>query len=263
MKDQKKIEVVHAIRSLEFGGAEKMVLKLSRLQKASGQISPRLACIVGGGELKSEAESYGLDWVVTGTEGIKYLSPIARLVSLFRRTRPDVVHTHNLVSHVHAAPAARILGIPVLHTKHGRAVSSFSRFPGLRRWIYNLAGRIAVVSDETGESLIRKTGIDPGKVVTVYNGIKIEDYAGGEGNRLREELGIGYSETVFGALSRLSPEKDHRTGLKAFQNSRKKTEVKTSVFCPLSNLELRRTAPSKKLFFWQFLLLCGANCNPR
>ncbi|MGM0484579.1 MAG: glycosyltransferase [Candidatus Krumholzibacteriota bacterium] len=216
MQDKKKIEVVHAIRSLEFGGAEKVVLKLSHLQRISGRISPRLACMVGAGELRSEAESYGLPWTVTGMGGIKYLSPILRLVSFFRRIRPDIVHTHNLVAHVHAAPAARILGIPVIHTKHGRAVSSFSRFPGLRRWIYNLAARIAVVSDETGKNFIRKTGIDPGKVVTVYNGIEIEAFSGGGEGRLREELGIGDSETVIGSLSRLSPEKDHRTIMKAF-----------------------------------------------
>ena len=218
MKDQKKLEVVHAIRSLEFGGAEKMVLKLAEKQKISGRISPRLVCIMGEGELRGEAENYGLPWKVMGMGGIRYLSPIFRLVSIFRRIRPDIVHTHNLVAHVHAAPAARFLGIPVLHTKHGRAVSSFSRFPGLRRWIYNLAGRIAVVSDETGESLIRKTGIDPRKVITVYNGIETESFSGGEGGSLREELGIGDSETVFGSLSRLSPEKDHRTLIKAFSS---------------------------------------------
>ncbi|MBD3424404.1 MAG: glycosyltransferase, partial [Candidatus Latescibacteria bacterium] len=216
MCGKKKTKIVHALRSLEFGGAEKLVLKLSALQKESGKLSPELACVKGEGELKEEAEEYGLSWRVAGLGGIKYISPIIRLVLLLRRLRPDIVHTHNLVAHVHAAPAARLLGIPVVHTKHGRAVSSFSSVPWLRRWVYNLAGRIAVVSDDTGENFIRRTGIDPGRVVTVYNGIDTESFQSSGPRYLREELGFKPSDIIFGSLSRLSPEKDHRTVIEAF-----------------------------------------------
>jgi glycosyltransferase involved in cell wall biosynthesis len=109
-----------------------------------------------------------------------------------------------------------MLGIPVIHTKHGRAVSSFSRVPGLRRWIYNLAEIIAVVSRDTGNNFIRRTGVDPGKVVTVYNGIDMRRFGKNGGRAVREEFGIGESQILFGTVSRLSPEKDHANLISAF-----------------------------------------------
>ena len=219
MNGPNSIKVIHAVRSLEFGGAEKMVLKLSVLQKETGHIFPQLVCVKGGGELSGEADRYGLHWTVTELGGVKYLSPILRLRAHFSGAKPDIVHTHNLVAHLHAAPAARLCGIPVIHTKHGRAVSAFSRFPGLRRWVYNLADRIAVVSDETGESFIRKTGVNPKKVVTVYNGIDQDCFHPAGGKDVREEFGIGADEILFGSLSRLSPEKDHKTMIQGFSEA--------------------------------------------
>ncbi len=211
-----KIRIVHALRSLEFGGAEKIVLELAGLQKKGGVISPCLVCVTGGGPLQAEVEQMGLTWMLAGQSGIKYLSPIFRLARIFSRLKPDLVHTHNLVSHLHAAPAARLLGVPVVHTKHGKAVSSFSKFPVLRRFIYNLSERIVVVSRETGESFMARAGLDSSKIVTIHNGIDVDSFGGGRNSSLAEELGLEEGHTVFGSVSRLSRVKNHSTMVRAF-----------------------------------------------
>ena len=51
----------------------------------------------------------------------EFKSPPARLARLFRRGRPDVVHTHDQRSLFYAAIAARLARVPrVVHTRHGR-----------------------------------------------------------------------------------------------------------------------------------------------
>ncbi|RPJ57298.1 MAG: glycosyltransferase, partial [Dehalococcoidia bacterium] len=54
------MKVVHVLRSLEFGGAEKLVLELARRQKESGSADVSLACLKDGGLLMKEALSSGL-----------------------------------------------------------------------------------------------------------------------------------------------------------------------------------------------------------
>jgi glycosyltransferase involved in cell wall biosynthesis len=213
---RRAIRVAHVVRSLDFGGAEKMVLRLAGLQKAAGNAEPRLLCIAGLGPLEGEARAIGLEPELVGMGGIRFLSPISRVAGLLRRDRPDIVHTHNLVAHTHAAPAARMLGIPVVHTKHGRQVTSFGRPPGLRRLVYSLADRIAVVSQDTGKSLLSKAPVDRRRLRIVYNGIDPARYRGIDRISARKGEGLAQYRFVAGSVSRLDPVKDHPTMLRSF-----------------------------------------------
>jgi glycosyltransferase involved in cell wall biosynthesis len=184
-----------------------------------------MVCVKGLGPLAAEVENNGVPVSLTGMGGLRYLSPIARLRSKMLRERPDIVHTHNLLAHTHAAPAARTCGIPVVHTKHGRQVTSFSSFPWLRRYIYGLADRIAVVSRDTGKSLMSKVDIDAAKVTVVYNGIDTARFGSADGAGTRRRLGIAAGAAVAGAVSRLDPVKDHATMLRAFASAAEDDEV--------------------------------------
>jgi glycosyltransferase involved in cell wall biosynthesis len=215
------IRVAHVLRSLEFGGAEKLVVDLAGTQKESGRIAPELVCLESFGPLRAEAERRGLSCTLVGSGGVRYLSAMRRLGGHFSRTRPHIVHTHNFISHVHAAPAARLARVPVVHTKHGRALASFAWSKRFRRFLYHLADRIVVVSRETGESLREKSGIDPARIVVIYNGIDTARFGDLDRAGARRELGLGGEAVVFGAVSRLDPVKDHPTMLRAFAKASK------------------------------------------
>ncbi|MBN1163392.1 MAG: glycosyltransferase [Candidatus Krumholzibacteriota bacterium] len=215
----KAIRVIHVLRSLEFGGAEKLVLDLAGTQKGTTAVNPFLVCVKSLGPLAERARELDLDPTLVGLGRIKFLSAIHRLIRLFSRLHPDIVHTHNLVAHTHAAPAARLAGIPVVHTKHGKGLTSFSRAPFLRRFLYHLADRLVVVSRETGESFQRKAGVDPDRMVVIYNGIDTSRFPGSGGAAVRDKLGIADGTRVVGAVSRLDPVKDHATMLKAFRRA--------------------------------------------
>jgi glycosyltransferase involved in cell wall biosynthesis len=215
------IRVAHVLRSLEFGGAEKLVVDLAGAQKESGRIEPELVCLESFGPLRAEAERRGLSCTLVGSGGVRYLSAIRRLGRHFSRTRPHIVHTHNFVSHVHAAPAARLARLPVVHTKHGRALASFAWSKRFRRFLYDLADKIVVVSNETGESFRAKSGVDPAKIVVIYNGIDTARFRDLDRAGARRELGLDGESVVFGAVSRLDPVKDHPTMLRAFGKASK------------------------------------------
>ncbi|MCK4537869.1 MAG: glycosyltransferase [Candidatus Krumholzibacteria bacterium] len=212
------MKVVHALRSLEFGGAEKLVIELASRQVLSGDIDVELACINPGGALEAEAISRELPVSVTGLGKIRYFSGISRMRKYLHTARPDLVHTHNFLAHTHTAPAARMLGIPVIHTKHGRAVTSMSWSPALRRYIYSLAHAVVVVSKETGEIFAERSGVRDSKIKVIHNGIDLERYRNIDVDR-RSLPGlekIDKEDLLFGAVSRLDPVKDHTTMLRAF-----------------------------------------------
>jgi glycosyltransferase involved in cell wall biosynthesis len=216
----RSLRVAHVLRSLEFGGAEKMVLELARFQRGEQGIDATLVCCAGLGPLEETARSYGLPCVSVAGGGVARGPLPARLLAHFRRERPDAVHTHNFFSHVRGALAARLAGIPVIHTKHGRAVRSFGWSPFLRRRLYRLADRIVVVSEETGESFRRLTGVEAGRIVVIRNGIDFHRYEGPARDEVLGAFGIRPDEArVFGSVSRLDPVKDHGTMLKAFERS--------------------------------------------
>lgn len=210
------IKVTHVLRSLDFGGAEKLVLDLARLQKESGEIDPRIFCVAGFGPLKEKADEAGLSCEVAGLDGVKFLTPVLKVKKLLQADRPDIVHTHNLVAQVHAAPAARLLGIPVVHTKHGRAVTSFSHAPAMRKVVYGLSHTVVVVSQETGENFVEKTGLDPKKVTVIYNGIDTNKYARTSKAEARRDLELDEDAVVFGCVSRLDALKNHPVMIRAF-----------------------------------------------
>lgn len=212
------MKVVHALRSLEFGGAEKLVIELASRQAQSGNIDVELACFNRGGVLEAEAASRGLPVSVTGLGRIRYLSGISNMRKYLLTARPDLVHTHNFLAHAHTAPAARMLGIPVIHTKHGRAVTSMSWAPALRRYIYSLAHAVVVVSKETGEIFARRSGVESSKIRVIHNGIDLDRYRNIRADRQAVPglEKIGRDVVVFGAVSRLDPVKDHATMLRAF-----------------------------------------------
>ncbi len=210
------IKVTHILRSLEVGGAEKLVVDLACLQKKSNGIDPSIVCMVGLGPLERFIREAGIRCEVAGLRGVKYLSGISRTRAILSRNRPDIVHTHNLVAHIHGGLAARSLGLPVIHTKHGREIPSFKGIPSMAKIIYGLSSRTAVVSRDTGEVFVRKTGLDPSKITVVHNGIDFSAYGRSDRGEARKSIGIPPGSIVFGSVSRLDPVKDHATMLRAF-----------------------------------------------
>ena len=214
---EKKLRVLHVLRSLDIGGAERLAVKLAALQKKSTAVEPSIACLVRLGQLQRAVEGAGLELFLIGTKGIRYISAMVRFGKLLAAIQPDIVHTHNFLSHVHTAPPARLAGVKIVHTKHGRAVTSFNRAPALRRWLYNLADRIVVVSRETGEAFVSKSGVKCSKIEVVHNGIDADEFSRIDRERARKTLGIDGDRVVFGSISRLDRVKDHRTMLEAFK----------------------------------------------
>jgi len=181
-----KIKVFHVITKLEFGGAQGNTLyTCSRLDKARFAVS--LVCGPGGRlDDKALADGYPVYFVPHLAREINPVSDAAalfQLYRLFRKHRPDIVHTHSSKAGILGRIAAWLAGVRVvIHTFHGFGFTPAQRplvrsaFSAAEKLCSRLSGALIFVSranmDEAAAIGFAKKA--PWRVIR--SGIKLSDY---------------------------------------------------------------------------------------
>jgi len=140
------------------------------------------------------------------------------LYRLFRRLRPDIVHTHNPKPGVYGRMAARAAGVPlVINTQHG-IYSQPSDRPARRLPVYALERVAAACSDlelmqnpEDLETLAR-LGVSRSKLRLLGNGVDLDRFRPQPREvrkEVRAELEVDEDQVVVGAVGRLVWEKGY------------------------------------------------------
>jgi glycosyltransferase involved in cell wall biosynthesis len=166
--------------------------------------------------------AHGMRWLPLNLDRRIDLGGDARgTLELFRRLRGDryhIVHTHNikvgLISRVVAAAARSPI---VVHTMHGLAYSLDT--PWAQRLLHATFEKLASLrvdailsQNEEDKRTIVETGvIDPGRIVTIGNGIDLARFHQGDEAReaTRARLGIREYEVLFLSAGRLVREKGY------------------------------------------------------
>lgn len=142
------------------------------------------------------------------------------LYRLFRRVRPDIVHTHNPKPGVYGRLSARAARVPVVvNTVHGLyATTEDSR--ARRAVVFGLERLAATCSDaelvQNPEDLetLASLGIPRSRLHLLGNGIDLARFRHGPGSddareKLRAEWGVASDQIVIGAVGRLVWEKGY------------------------------------------------------
>lgn len=149
------------------------------------------------------------------------LLAMRELWSVFRRLRPDIVHTHFVKPGAYGRPAARAAGVPVVvNTVHGLYATSDS--PWQRRALVYAIERLASACSDAelvqtcdDLDLLARIGVPRAKLRLLGNGIDLDRFkpkavAEDRIRVLRAEWGIGAEEVVVGVVGRLVWEKGYR-----------------------------------------------------
>jgi len=214
------MRILHVIESLEFGGAEKVVISLANSMANTHEVA--ICCVKTIGALGPEVDRRINVSCLNKGEGNDYLLPF-RLARIIRQNAYDVVHTHEWGVFLEGGLAGFLSRTPVLiHTAHG----PYTGYPDtlrsrvkiclrhvLERLISRCFDRIAAVSDSIREYIVREIRIDPRIVVTLHNGIPVDD---GLADRK-----TGTSDVAFITVGRLAEIKNHQLMLRAFHETLK------------------------------------------
>jgi glycosyltransferase involved in cell wall biosynthesis len=223
------IRVLELLTGTELGGGPRQVYHLLRhLPRSEFSVS-----VAGPYNRRFLDEVQRLEVEAT-TLPLDTLSALPRTLlatrRLIRASRADVVHTHGKGAGFYGRLAARLAGVPAVHTFHGIHYEGYSR-----------AGRLAYLALERGLSRITHTLINVsaaqeaeatalglarrGSSAVVVNGIDVEALAALP--REGRPVDVPERALVLGCVARFDPIKRHDVLIRAFGlvASRRRHEV--------------------------------------
>jgi len=215
-----KLRVMHVVNYLRRGGMEFNILKV--IEKLGAANFDHRFCTTRRYD-DDFVRLYGLqnrlDVAAGSAEGLQF--PLFRLMKIFRRYRPHIVHTHNWGA-LEAVPAARLAGVrTIIHSEHGYEVETLGGAPMrqrlFRKWAYSMTDAMFAVSRDLREHHARLAWIGAERIRVIYNGVDTNRFCPALERRaqVRRELGISEKTYVVGSVGRLVPIKDYETLISA------------------------------------------------
>ena len=210
------MRVLQVITSLRTGGAERLVLELSKRMAKAGDTVEVLLFDGTRTPLYDELDEAGIKVHALGWGEAAMHNPLLvfKLRRFLRENNFDIVHTHNTPCQFFLALAAPRI-IRLITTEHG-TINRRRSHPLLRpldRWMYSRYEHIVCVSEETRKELSRwlKSNKLAERMSAIPNGIDLADI-----NNASPAKDI-LEDTRFKVLmvSAFRPEKDQMTLIKA------------------------------------------------
>lgn len=215
------MKVLHLISGGDTGGAKTHVINL--LQELNKRIHVKVICFIKA-EFYYEAKEKGIPIEVYEQEKRYDLSIIKRLVEEIRKEKYDLIHTHGARANFITYVVKKFCDIPAVTTIHSDYKLDFKgsfykslvyknlNYLSLKHMDYYIG-----VSESFREMLIVRN-FNPDRIMTVYNGINIEEVESREVNEdFFKEYGIALDENTVkvGILARLHPVKGVDVFIKA------------------------------------------------
>jgi sugar transferase (PEP-CTERM/EpsH1 system associated) len=207
------VRVMHIVFALQPGGMELGVIKLVN-NLTSGRVVSSICSTRPAGPAKSLVSALVPIFELQRRNG-NDPAVIWRLYRLFRRERPDIVHTHAWGTLVEGLVAARAARVPVvIHGEHG-TLQLRRHQVAVQRWGWTAADRMVTVSSRLADRIAQVTHFPRERIQTIRNGVELSRFGRVNRDDARRTISIGVDSRVVVAIGRLVPVKDHMTLLEA------------------------------------------------
>jgi len=207
---EKKLVVLQVIHALHIGGAENVVVKLTRALTAKN-IDVHVFCINKAGILGDELREEGYN--VISNEGASNSGILFnnRLKKAILELSPDIVHSHGTTALLELGPLYMLNKLPPwVHTYH------FGNYPNIKKkYLYaerlfsRFATGLIAVSDFQKQMIIKTHWLGKKPISTIHNGVDemIFDLSSQDLVEIREELGLQGDDIVVGCIAVFSKQK--------------------------------------------------------
>jgi glycosyltransferase involved in cell wall biosynthesis len=202
-----------------------LVLLLGPQLRAFARVGMEVIGVSAPGPFVDQLEAWGIEHVPLrhATRSVAPghdLMAFPELERLFRRLRPDIVHTHNPKPGLYGRVAARAAGVPgVVNTIHGLYAAPEDPF-GRRALVYALeraasaCSQFELVQNPEDLEVLRRLRVPARKLVLLGNGVDLIRFqphrSTADVERARAALGVDASAVVVGTVGRLVWQKGFR-----------------------------------------------------
>lgn len=228
--------ILHIITRLDAGGAVNSTLtSIDRLRKynlsmalAYGRTADPDRTIRGTIEALN-IPLFSVPALVRAPSPVRDLTALFQLMRIIRAGSYALVHTHTSKAGVLGRLAARLCGVPVVHTPHGHIFYGYfgaamtAVYVAIERGLAKFTAKIvSLTDDETAESLRRHIG-RPEQYVTIPSGVPLSGFRelpAALGAAFRAGQGIPPDAFLIVSVGRLTPIKGFDILLRAFADAR-------------------------------------------
>jgi glycosyltransferase involved in cell wall biosynthesis len=207
-KNGSTVKVLYVTSLLNrMGGAEKNLVDIL-LNINRKEFSPGVLALVGG-ELTDWLTEKGIKVEVNNLHKIISLDALKKgrlLYNFLKKEKIDVMVTYHHDADIWGGIIARLAGVPVISSRRDMGYQLETK----HIWFYRLFNRIfshfITVSDAVKNEIVKREWINPEKVVTIHNGLKIELYdQTKKKEKLTDELGLKHGKIVIGMVASFRP----------------------------------------------------------
>jgi L-malate glycosyltransferase len=198
------IKVTHIIGTLDFGGAERLLLDICR--KIDRKIFDIDVIVLkkDNNRLIKSFEEAGIGVRLFDKRSKLDVKIVDRVASYLKQTKPDIVHTHLFTADFWGAMAARQAGVKkIVSTRHALLSEGRVR-DSLGAKSRRKMDKVIAISNATKEFMIKKEKIEIEKIKLIYNGIDMNRFFVQDSKLFNNE------DFVVGSIGRLSREKGHK-----------------------------------------------------
>lgn len=211
----RSLRVLHVVTSLDAGGMENGVCNIATGLVPS--IESYVACLERDGLFASKFPDRRAVHVLGKRDGFSIRAVIA-LAKLIRKTRPNVVHTHNLGPLIYASLATIGGGCcPIIHGEHAQ-LAPWELSPKRirqRARLYRHCAAIHTVSHSQLEEL-HQLGFRHTSLTAIANGVDTTRFSIGSTTEAKARLGFPADVMLVGLVGRFGPFKRHDILIDAF-----------------------------------------------
>jgi glycosyltransferase involved in cell wall biosynthesis len=208
LKTGRPLRVAFVINQVvAYGGAERFATGLA-IHMPRERIEPWVFCTRRGDEVAVRSlQEAGVRYVCLGRQAKWDVHRLLPLVTMLRRERFDVVHSHMFGSNAWSSVAGRVSGVPVIIAHEHNWSYSGDR---LRMWldgnvISRLATSFVAVSEANRERMITLEGVSPEKIRVIPTAWV--PHLGPSDGDIRGELSLGPEVPVIGVAAVMRKEK--------------------------------------------------------
>lgn len=204
--------VCYVLPSLDVGETERQVVYLARGLAADHEVT--VICTRREGPFASDLRAAGVHVQVLRSPRLGSLSCsilTVRLRGMFRRHRPDILHTFLSGVDLPANRAARRTGVPVvISTRQEWSDRQRPRCLRLQLKANELTDCIVASCRAEAESLMRREGVPPGRVRVIPKAVDVDAaVTKTDPVAVRAQLGVPKGARVVGIVAGFTPAKDH------------------------------------------------------
>ncbi len=132
-----------------------------------------------------------------------------KLSSLIRREQVSIVHSFFETSDLWGGMIAKLSGCPILvSSRRDMGIQREKKHDTAYKYMRKFTDLVLPVSNQVREFCIQRDGLDPRKVVTLYNGVEMQRFENSGGNEaLRYAFGLEDSSHIISVIANIRPVK--------------------------------------------------------